>query len=103
MQSFLGHRIGCTILYSGQGGFNNSVKDVLGYIQEKATEIMIKLTSLGRQLMSIKELNLGSFGLPDDIIYTIERADKLINETADLPKKTSDKFTHVTNEFLRTM
>lgn len=84
-------RVGCIVLYTGQGKFHGSTIDALDYIVKQANTTAETLRNVSNYLDSAKRIGVDSVFLPSSVQTNIENVKTKINSSAaTLSSQTSD-------------
>lgn len=75
-------RIGCVVLYTGQGKFHGSTTSTLGYVVDQAETTSENLKNVSEYLSAAKRIGIGSTFLPANVQTNIDHAETKINASA---------------------
>lgn len=92
--SFCINRIGCAVLYIGQGSFHHSTATTLQYVVHQADSTVDKLRNVSDYLAQAKQVGIDRVFLPSNVQTDIDEAETNINASAgtiaDKTKENSD-------------
>lgn len=92
--SFCVNRIGCAVLYIGQGSFHRSTTTTLQYVVYQADSAVDKLRNVSDYLAQAKLVGIDRVFLPANVQTDIDAAETDINASAgtisDKTKENSD-------------
>jgi len=92
--SFCVNRIGCAVLYIGQGSFHSSTTTTLQYVVYQADSAVDKLRNVSDYLAQAKLVGIDRVFLPANVQTDIDAAETDINASAgtisDKTKENSD-------------
>lgn len=84
-------RIGCVVLYTGQGKFHKSTSDTLEFVVRESKDTVHKLNNVLDILDTAKGIGVDQVSLPANIKNNIDRVDEMINAAAtDLDSETEE-------------
>ncbi len=88
------NRIGCAVLYIGQGSFHNSTTTTLQYVVHQADSTVDKLRNVSDYLAQAKQVGIDRVFLPANVQTDVDEAETNINTSAgkiaDKTKENSD-------------
>lgn len=91
---FCVNRIGCAVLYIGQGSFHHSMSSTLQYVVHQADSTVDKLRNVSDYLNQAKQVGIDRIFLPTNVQTDIDAAETDINNSAgtlaDKTKENSD-------------
>jgi len=91
---FCVNRIGCAVLYIGQGSFHHSMSSTLQYVVHQADSTVDKLRNVSDYLAQAKQVGIDRIFLPTNVQSDIDAAETDINNSAgtlaDKTKENSD-------------
>ena len=91
---FCVNRIGCAVLYIGQGSFHHSMTHTLQYVVHQADSTVDKLRNVSDYLAQAKQVGIDRVFLPTNVQTDIDQAETDINNSAsilaDKTKENSD-------------
>ena len=76
------YSVGCVVLYTGQGKFNESTTDTLDYVVSQSNDTIYKLKNVSAILSVAKGIEVDQVSLPSDIKTHIDRVHEMINGAA---------------------
>lgn len=91
-------RVGCIILYYGQGKFHSSTVNTLDYVVHQANTTADNLRSVSGYLAAAKQIEVDKFLLPGNVKSDIDHILTKINSSAsELADKTSENKDDIDN------
>jgi hypothetical protein len=88
---FVGHRIGCVVLYTAQERFHKSTTETLEYVVNQADTTVDKLRAVSDFIASAKLVGVDEVFLPSNVQTDIDQIGTRINSSASvLADKTVD-------------
>ncbi|KAL8256820.1 hypothetical protein R6Q59_028861 [Mikania micrantha] len=74
--------VGCVVLYTGQGKFNDSTTDTLDYVVSQSNDTVYNLKNVSSILSLAKYIEVDQVSLPLNVKNDIDRVHKMINDAA---------------------
>ncbi|CAH1423013.1 unnamed protein product [Lactuca virosa] len=74
--------VGCVVLYTGQGKFNDSTTDTLDYVVSQSNDTVYKLNNVSSILFVAKGIEVNQASLPSDIKNHIDKVHEMIKGAA---------------------
>lgn len=74
--------VGCVVLYTGQGKFNDSTTDTLDYVVSQSNDTVYKLNNVSSILSVAKGIQVNQASLPSDIKNHIDKVHEMIKGAA---------------------
>ncbi|KAL8217452.1 hypothetical protein R6Q57_020825 [Mikania cordata] len=74
--------VGCVVLYTGQGKFNDSTTDTLDYVVSQSNDTVYNLKNVSSILSLAKDIEVDHVSLPLNVKNDIDRVHKMINDAA---------------------
>nr|KAJ0211781.1 hypothetical protein LSAT_V11C400191710 [Lactuca sativa] len=74
--------VGCVVLYTGQGKFNDSTTDTLDYVVSQSNDTVYKLNNVSSILSVAKGIEVNQASLPSDIKNHIDKVHEMIKGAA---------------------
>ncbi|KAK3005642.1 hypothetical protein RJ639_017533, partial [Escallonia herrerae] len=74
--------IGCVVLYLGQGKFQGSTTDTLGYVVKQADNTVYSLRNVSEYLAAAKRVGVEGDFLPQDVQKNIDSVDRAVSASA---------------------
>lgn len=88
------NRIGCAVLYIGQGSFHHSTTTTLQFVVDQANSVVDKLKNVSDYLAQAKQVGIDRVFLPANVQSDIDEAETKIfasaGTLADQTKENSD-------------
>ncbi|CAJ1973686.1 unnamed protein product [Sphenostylis stenocarpa] len=93
---FYDNRIGCAVLYIGQGSFHHSMSSTLQYVVHQADSTVDKLKNVSDYLAQAKQVGIDRIFLPTNVQTDIDGAETDINNSAGtLADKTKENVDNI--------
>ncbi|MFS8000420.1 putative transmembrane protein [Helianthus anomalus] len=74
--------VGCVVLYTGQGKFQESTTDTLNYVVSQSNDTVSSLKNVSSILSAAKDIEIDQVSLPSNVKTDIVRVHNMINDAA---------------------